>query len=154
MGGYEILITADEILRLLPHRYPMILVDKVLELDSEAVTLVAIKNVSHNEPYFTGHFPGQPIMPGVLMIEAMAQASLLCIFGGKLVDPASDFLFARIEGARFKRAVVPGDQLRIEVRLVRRRGPLWKVACNVSVDGDTAAEAVITAHITEPKEPS
>ena len=145
------MITSDEILRLLPHRFPMLMVDRVLEMDPEAVTLVAIKNVTHNEPFFSGHFPDIPIMPGVLMIEAMAQAALLLIFGGKLVDPASDFLFAGIERAKFRRAVVPGDQLRISIGLNRRRGFLWKVDALVSVYGETAAEAVITAHILEPK---
>jgi len=148
------LITSDEILRLLPHRFPMLMVDRVLKMDPEAVTLVAIKNVTHNEPFFSGHFPDMPIMPGVLMIEAMAQAALLLIFGGKLVDPASDFLFAGIERAKFRRAVVPGDQLRISIGLNRRRGFLWKVDALVSVDGETAAEAVITAHILEPKKES
>ena len=148
------MITSDEILRLLPHRFPMLMVDRVLKMDPEAVTLVAIKNVTHNEPFFSGHFPDMPIMPGVLMIEAMAQAALLLIFGGKLVDPASDFLFAGIERAKFRRAVVPGDQLRISIGLNRRRGFLWKVDALVSVDGETAAEAVITAHILEPKKES
>ncbi len=148
------MITSDEILRLLPHRFPMLMVDRVLEMDPEAVTLVAIKNVTHNEPFFSGHFPDMPIMPGVLMIEAMAQAALLLIFGGKLVDPASDFLFAGIERAKFRRAVVTGDQRRISIWLNRRRGFLWKVDALVSVDGETAAEAVITAHILEPKKES
>jgi 3-hydroxyacyl-[acyl-carrier-protein] dehydratase len=85
------------------------------------------------------------------MVEAMAQAALLCIFGGKLVDPGSDFLFAGIEKAKFRRAVVPGDQLRIEVKLIRRRGPLWKVGCRVLVDGEMAVDAVLTAHITAPQ---
>ncbi len=148
------MIPADEILRLLPHRFPMLLVDRVLDIDPEAVSIVAMKNVSHNEPFFTGHFPGRPIMPGVLMIEAMAQTALLCIFGGKLVDPASDFLFARIEDAKFRRAVVPGDQLRIEVNLIRRRGSYWKLNSVVSVEGETAVEAVFTAIVNEPQEKS
>jgi 3-hydroxyacyl-[acyl-carrier-protein] dehydratase len=148
------LITSEEIHRLLPHRFPMLMVDRVLELDPEAVTLVAIKNVTHNEPFFSGHFPDMPIMPGVMIIEAMAQSALLLIFGGKLVDPGSDFLFAGIDRAKFRRAVVPGDQLRIAINLNRRRGFLWKVDALVSVDGETAAEAVITAHILEPKKES
>ena len=146
------MIEPDEILRLLPHRFPMLLVDRVLELDPEAVSLVAIKNISHNEPFFIGHFPGKPVMPGVLMIEAMAQAALLCVFGGKLVSPASDFLFVGIERAKFRRVVVPGDQLRIAIHLNRKRGFLWKVGASISVDGEIAAEAVIVAQITEPQE--
>ncbi len=145
------MLTIENILRLLPHRFPMLLIDRVLEIDPKTVSLVAIKNVTHNEPFFTGHFPDRPVMPGVLMVEAMAQAALLCIFGGKLVDPESDFLFAGIEKAKFRRAVVPGDQLRIEVKLIRRRGPLWKVGCRVLVDGEMAVDAVLTAHITAPQ---
>ncbi|MDP6279194.1 MAG: 3-hydroxyacyl-ACP dehydratase FabZ [Nitrospinota bacterium] len=144
------MLTTEDILRLLPHRFPMLLIDRVLELDTEAVSLVAIKNVSHNEPFFTGHFPDRPVMPGVLMIEAMAQAALLCIFGGNHADPESDFLFAGIEQAKFRRAVVPGDQLRIEVKLIRQRGPLWKVGSTITVDGEAAVEAVLTAYVTAP----
>jgi|TARA_B100000315_G_scaffold230749_1_gene241450 beta-hydroxyacyl-ACP dehydratase FabZ len=132
----------------------MLLIDRVLELDTEAVSLVAIKNVSHNEPFFTGHFPDRPVMPGVLMIEAMAQAALLCIFGGNHADPGSDFLFAGIEQAKFRRAVVPGDQLRIEVKLIRQRGPLWKVGSTITVDGEAAVEAVLTAYVTAPQNSS
>ena len=145
------MISPEEILKLLPHRYPMLLIDKVLELDPEAVSIVALKNVTQNEPFFTGHFPGKPIMPGVMIIEAMAQAALLCIFGGGIVDPGSDFLFASIEQAKFRRAVVPGDQLRIEVKLLRHRSFLWKVDCIAKVEDETAVEAVITAHIIEPR---
>lgn len=145
------MISPEEILDLLPHRYPMLLIDKVLELDAEAVSIVALKNVTQNEPFFTGHFPGKPIMPGVMIIEAMAQAALLCIFGGNIVDPASDFLFASIEQAKFRRAVVPGDQLRIEVKLLRHRSFLWKVDCVAKVEDETAVEGVITAHIIEPR---
>ena len=129
----------------------MLLIDKVLELDAEAVSIVALKNVTQNEPFFAGHFPGRPIMPGVMIIEAMAQAALLCIFGGNIVDPVSDFLFASIEQAKFRRAVVPGDQLRIEVKLLRHRSFLWKVDCVAKVEDETAVEAVITAHIIEPR---
>ncbi|MBT3350740.1 MAG: 3-hydroxyacyl-ACP dehydratase FabZ [Nitrospinaceae bacterium] len=143
------MISPEEILELLPHRYPMLLIDKVLELDTEAVSIVAIKNVTRNEPFFNGHFPDNPIMPGVMMIEAMAQAALLCIFGTKLADPSAEFRFAGIEQAKFRRAVVPGDQLRIEVKLLRHRSFLWKVDCVVKVEDETAVEAVLTAHVIE-----
>ena len=146
------MLTGEEILNVIPHRFPMLLVDRVIELDAEVVSAVSVKNVSQNDPFFQGHFPGRPIMPGVLIIEAMAQTALLCIFGGKVVDPASDFLFAGIEKAKFRRAVVPGDQLRIEVKLIRRRRTLWKIDGVVSVDGETVAEAVFTAVITPPPE--
>ncbi len=148
------MIGADEILQILPHRFPFLLVDRVLEIDTEAISIVAQKNVSHNEPFFTGHFPGRPIMPGVLIIEAMAQAALLCIFGGKIVDPRSDFLFAGIEQAKFRRAVLPGDQLRIEMKTLRRRNTFWKIEGTALVDGEVAAEAVITAIVTPPSKES
>ncbi len=143
------MIETDEILRLIPHRFPMLLVDRVLEVDGEAVAIVAQKNVSHNEPFFPGHFPARPIMPGVLIIEAMAQAGLICIFSLNLVERGSDFIFGSIERARFRRAVVPGDQLRLEVKLLRSRGNYWKMEGLASVEGETVAEAVITA-VTAP----
>ena len=148
------MMEAADILRLLPHRFPMLLVDRVLELDAEAITIVTLKNVAHNEPFFTGHFPGQPIMPGVLIVEAMAQSALLCIFGGNIVDPRSDFLFAGIEEAKFRRAVLPGDQLRIEMKTLKRRNSYWKIAGRALVDGEMAAEAVITAIVNPPSNES
>lgn len=148
------MIGADEILKLLPHRFPMLLVDRVLEIDTEEISIIAQKNVAHNEPFFTGHFPDRPIMPGVLIIEALAQTALLCIFGGNIVDPASDFLFAGIEQAKFRRAVVPGDQLRLETKLLRRRGTYWRLEAVALVEGETAAEAIITAIVTPPSRES
>ena len=140
----------DEILRLLPHRYPMLLVDRVLEIDAQAVAIVAQKNVSHNEPFFAGHFPGRPIMPGVLIVEAMAQAGILCLFALKKIEAGTDFFFGGIESARFRRAVLPGDQLRIEVKLLRSRGNFWKMEGTALVEGETAADAVLTA-VTVPR---
>ncbi len=148
------MLGAEEILKLLPHRFPMLLVDRVLEIDTDAISIVAIKNVAHNEPFFTGHFPDMPIMPGVLIIEAMAQSALLCIFGGNIVDPQSSFLFAGIEEAKFRRAVRPGDQLRIEMQSLRRRNTYWKIGGAAFVDGETVAEAVITAIVTPPSNES
>lgn len=148
------MMEAEDILQLLPHRFPMLLVDRILELDTEAISIVTLKNVAHNEPFFAGHFPGRPIMPGVLIIEAMAQSALLCIFGGKIVDPRSDFLFTGIEEARFRRAVVPGDQLRIEMKTRKRRNTYWKIEGKALVDGETAAEAVITAIVSPPSNES
>lgn len=144
------MIGAEEILQLLPHRFPMLLVDRILEIDAEKVTIIAQKNVSHNEPFFTGHFPGRPIMPGVLIIEALAQTALLCIFGGKIVDPESDFLFTGIDRAKFRRPVLPGDQLLLKVDLIRRRDTFWKLKAVASVEEETAVEAVITAVVTPP----
>lgn len=131
-----------EILRKLPHRYPIILVDRVLELEPGA-RIVALKNVTINEPYFMGHFPGHPVMPGVLIIEAMAQtAALLSYVTLKAMEgDGTLFYFAGIDGARFKRPVTPGDQLRMEVEMGRvKRGVGW-FSARALVDGQLAAEA-------------
>ncbi|HUE39463.1 MAG TPA: 3-hydroxyacyl-ACP dehydratase FabZ [Candidatus Binatia bacterium] len=130
-----------DIIRRLPHRYPFLLVDRVIELvDGERV--VALKNVTANEPYFDGHFPGRPIMPGVLICEALVQA------GGLLASCSKDGLpegrgivLAGLEHVRFRRRVVPGDQLRLEVELVHKHRPLWKMKGRAIVDGKLAAEA-------------
>ena len=130
-----------EIIRRLPHRYPFLLVDRVIQLvDGERV--VALKNVTANEPYFDGHFPGRPIMPGVLICEALVQA------GGLLASCSKDGLpegrgivLAGLEHVRFRRRVVPGDQLRLEVELVHKHRPLWKMKGRAIVDGKLAAEA-------------
>lgn len=143
----------DEILRLLPHRYPFLLVDRVLEMDAKSVSIVAQKNVSHNEPFFSGHFPGRPIMPGVLVIEALAQTGLLCLFALGKIEVGMDFFFGGIERARFRRAVLPGDQLRLQVRLIQSRSNYWKMEGAALVEGETAADAVITA-MTVPRAPA
>ncbi|MDA0999569.1 MAG: 3-hydroxyacyl-ACP dehydratase FabZ [bacterium] len=137
--------TSEEIFDLIPHRYPMLLVDRILELDTEANSIVAMKNVSLNEAFFQGHFPGRPVMPGVLQIEALAQASLLCIFKLGLAVKGTDVFFAGIDSAKFRRVVFPGDQLRLESQLVRNRGKFWKMKCTASVDGEISTEAVINA---------
>ena len=131
-----------EILRHLPHRYPLILVDRVLELEA-GKRIVALKNVTINEPYFTGHFPHYPVMPGVLIIEAMAQAAAILSFitFDKRADADSLYYFAGIDGARFKRPVEPGDQLRLEVELVREMRGVGKFSGRALVDGQVAAEA-------------
>lgn len=130
------------VLKKLPHRYPILLVDRVLEIES-GVRIKAIKNVSINEPYFVGHFPHRPVMPGVLMLEALAQAAALLSFesAGKEPDDKSVYYFAGIDGARFKRPVEPGDQLLLEVTLVRAKSGLYKFAARASVDGELAVEA-------------
>ncbi|MEK6711297.1 MAG: 3-hydroxyacyl-ACP dehydratase FabZ [Nitrospinota bacterium] len=143
----------EEIQRLLPHRYPFLFVDRVLEVDAEAVSIVALKNVSHNEPFFLGHFPGRPIMPGVLIVEALAQAGLLCLFSLRLMEEGADFFFGGIESVRFRRAVLPGDQLRLEVKLLRSRRNYWKMEGAALVEGKTAADAVLTA-VTIPRPPA
>lgn len=130
------------VLRKLPHRYPILLIDRVLEIES-GVRIKAIKNVSINEPYFLGHFPHRPVMPGVLMLEALAQAAALLSFesAGKEPDDNSVYYFAGIDGARFKRPVEPGDQLLLEVTLVRAKSGIFKFAARASVDGELAVEA-------------
>jgi 3-hydroxyacyl-[acyl-carrier-protein] dehydratase len=131
-----------DILRQLPHRYPIILVDRVLELEP-GTKIVAIKNVTINEPVFMGHFPHYPVMPGVLIIEAMAQAAAILSFAtfDKKSDPDSLYYFAGIDGARFKRPVEPGDQVRLEVELLREMRGVAKFGGRALVDGQVAAEA-------------
>ena len=130
------------ILEYLPHRYPFLLIDRVLELEA-GKRIVAIKNVTINEPYFVGHFPHIPVMPGVLMIEALAQAAGVLSFEtlGQKSDPGSVFYFVGIDGARFKRPVVPGDQLRLEVEIVRFARSISKFKGVATVEGQVAAEA-------------
>jgi 3-hydroxyacyl-[acyl-carrier-protein] dehydratase len=129
------------ILQTLPHRYPIILVDRVLEIEPGA-RIVALKNVSINEPYFMGHFPGYPVMPGVLIIEALAQAAavLTYITLGVRHGDGTLFYFAGIDAARFKRPVVPGDQLRLEVQMGRVKRGVGKFTGRALVDGQVAAE--------------
>ena len=131
-----------EILRRLPHRYPFLLVDRVLELE-KGKQIKAVKNVSANEPYFVGHFPHRPVMPGVMMLEALAQASAILAFdeAGVMPDANNVFYFVGIDGARFKRPVVPGDQLRLEVELLATKRGLFKYAAVAKVDGQVASEA-------------
>jgi 3-hydroxyacyl-[acyl-carrier-protein] dehydratase len=131
-----------EILRRLPHRYPIILVDRVLELEP-GKRIVALKNVSMNEPVFAGHFPHYPVMPGVLIIESLAQAAAILSFVtfDKRADSNSVYYFAGIDNARFKRPVGPGDQLRLEVELVREMRGIGKFNARALVDGQVAAEA-------------
>ena len=131
------------ILEKLPHRYPFLLVDRVLDIDLQAKTIRAIKNVTVNEPCFTGHFPGRPVMPGVLILEALAQAAGLLAFDamGQVPDENNIYYFVGIDSARFKRPVVPGDQLALEITIDRVRGGIWKFNAVASVDGEVAAEA-------------
>lgn len=132
----------NQIMRLLPHRYPFLLVDRVLEVEP-AKRIIALKNVTANEPHFTGHFPHLPVMPGVMIIEAMAQAAAILSFLGLGVksDPDSLFYFAGIDSARFKRPVVPGDQLRMEVEFLREKAGIGKFHGRATVDGQLACEA-------------
>ncbi len=131
-----------KILEKLPHRYPFLLVDRVLEIEDN-VQIKAVKNVSINEPFFQGHFPKRPVMPGVLMLEALAQAAALLVFSsqGTTVEDDSVVYFVGIDGARFKRPVEPGDQLVLDVKVDRVKAGIYKFIAQAFVDGDLAVEA-------------
>ena len=131
-----------QILKQLPHRYPILLVDRVLEIE-KGKRIKALKNVTINEPFFTGHFPHRPVMPGVLMLEALAQTAALLSFNtmGVTLDEKTVYYFAGIDGARFKRPVEPGDQLILEVELVRMKAGIFKFKARASVGAELAVEA-------------
>lgn len=136
----------NEIIELLPHRYPFLLIDRVLSMEPDK-SIVALKNVTINEPFFPGHYPHHPVMPGVLIIEAMAQAAALLSFksmgtgANEKSSQKSVYYFAGIDGARFRRPVGPGDQLIIKATLVRSMRGLFKFSATAEVDGQLAAEA-------------
>ena len=132
----------NQIKQYLPHRYPLLLVDRVLDWES-GKTITAIKNVTINEEFFNGHFPHKPVMPGVLMIEALAQTAALLAFltMGQKPDDNAVVYFVGIDGARFKRPVEPGDQLRMQVEILRQSHGIWKFKALTTVDGQTAVEA-------------
>jgi 3-hydroxyacyl-[acyl-carrier-protein] dehydratase len=136
------------LLKLLPHRYPFLMVDRIVEVDGDR-SAIGIKNVTFNEPHFQGHFPGQPVMPGVLIIEAMAQtAGAICINntlnenGG---ESPSLVYFMTVDNAKFRKPVVPGDRLEIHVNKLKQRGNIWRFSCEAKVDGAKVAEAEISA---------
>lgn len=131
-----------EVLEYLPHRYPFLLIDRVLSYDP-GKDIVALKNVSINEPFFGGHFPHHPVMPGVLIIEAMAQAAAILVFktSGTKPDDKSVYYFVGIDGARFKKPVIAGDQLILKVSFLRNLRGLWKFSSTAEVDGQVVAEA-------------
>ena len=138
-----------EILDLLPHRYPFLMVDRVTEIVVNEC-IKAYKCVSFNEPFFQGHFPEIPVMPGVLIVEALAQAGGLLVLQNLPVDhTAKIFLFTGIEAVKFRRPVVPGDRLDLECRLLRHKLNLWKMQGHAYVDGQLAAEAVLTAAVMD-----
>jgi len=146
-------LNIQDIMKMIPHRYPILLVDRIIELDP-GQSAVSVKNVTMNEPQFMGHFPGHPVMPGVLIIEAMAQTAGLVVVHhmgeeaqGKVV------YFMTIDNARFRRPVVPGDQMLIHVEKVQSRGPVWKFKGKATVDGNVCAEATYSAMITD-KDPN
>lgn len=139
-----------EVLEHLPHRYPFLLIDRVLEVVPNE-RIVALKNVTINEPFFPGHYPHHPVMPGVLVIEAMAQAAALLSFKsmGTKPDTNSVYYFVGIDNARFKRPVSPGDQLIFKVAIIQNRRGLWKFKAVAEVDGQVAAEAELICTIRD-----
>jgi len=137
-----------KILKQLPHRYPFLLVDRVLSID-KGKSIRALKNVTINEPFFEGHFPRRPVMPGVLMLEALAQAAALLAFDatGSIPDEDSVYYFAGMDAVRFKRPVVPGDQLILEVELLRTKAGVFKFKARALVGEEVAVEAEITCAV-------
>lgn len=140
------MMTVNEIMKLLPHRYPFLLVDRIADLQP-GVSATGVKNVTINEPFFQGHFPGQPIMPGVLIIEAMAQVAGVMAFRsgveGKVV------YFMSIDNAKFRRPVVPGDQVMMDIKVLKQRGNVWRFSGTATVDGKLVSEAEFTAMVTD-----
>ena len=141
-----------EVLRLLPHRYPFLMVDRIVDVDGDN-SAVGIKNVTANEPHFMGHFPDRPVMPGVLIIEAMAQtAGAICIRQAVKSRPSVVY-FMTIENAKFRKPVVPGDRMEIHVKKLKQRGMIWRFGCEAIVDGGKVAEAVISALLSTDGQP-
>jgi len=136
------------IIDLLPHGYPFLLVDRVIEADEDK-RIVCIKNVTFNEPYFQGHFPGRPIMPGVLMVESMAQAAGILVFKSHPEYNTHNVYFLGMDRVRFRRPVEPGDQMRIEVETLKKRAEVWRFRAQCKVEGKVAAEAEILAMVSD-----
>lgn len=138
----------EHIMKILPHKYPMLLVDRIIEVIPNE-SAIALKNVTINEAHFMGHFPGKPIMPGVLIIEAMAQAAAAFVGAGQEKEEDNLVYFMSIESARFRKPVVPGDSMYLHVSLVKRRGNVWKVKGEAKVDGIIVADSEFTAMTAE-----
>jgi 3-hydroxyacyl-[acyl-carrier-protein] dehydratase len=138
-----------EIQKLLPHRYPFLLVDRVVEI-VPGQKLVAYKNVTANEPFFAGHFPGHPVMPGVLILEALAQSAAILAYKSEGLDPLKKVTYLMgIDGAKFRRPVVPGDRLQLDVTVVRHKGMIWKQKGVATVDGNKVAEGEFLATVVD-----
>lgn len=147
LEGHTVVLDIEAIQRILPHRYPFLMIDRVLEIEA-GKRVVGIKNVSANEPFFQGHYPGQPVMPGVLIVEALAQTAAI-LMGYEETAGDRVPLFMGIDRARFRRRVVPGDQLRLEVEVIQRRRNIMKAEGRAFVGDDLAADAVLMATAVE-----
>lgn len=143
-------LDSTEIRATLPHRYPFLLVDRISELEPGR-RIVGIKNVTINEPFFQGHFPDRPVMPGVLILEAMAQVGGVLAFKSSPLEGRPVVYLTGIDKAKFRKPVVPGDQLRLEVEVIKRRQPFWKMRGNAFVESELVCEAELTAMVTEEK---
>lgn len=147
----EKIIDASRIMKMIPHRYPILLVDRVLDIEP-GESAVALKNVSMNEDIFNGHFPGAPVFPGVLIIEAIAQTSALLVVDTMGIDAEGKLVyFMAIDDAKFRKPVIPGDQIKIHVNRIQNRRNVWKFKGEAMVDGKLCAEAVVTAMIMDDK---
>ncbi len=148
-GKAEEVLDISGIMKAIPHRYPFLLIDRVVEIARDE-SAVGIKNVSMNEPFFAGHFPNHPVMPGVLIIESMAQTSAVLVVQTLGEDASGRVVyFMSIDSAKFRRPVVPGDQMRVRVVKQRRRGPVWRFEGTATVNGAVVAQAVFSAMIME-----
>ena len=142
----------NDIQKLLPHRYPFLLVDRVTEFEPDK-KLVGFKNVTFNEQFFNGHFPGQPVMPGVLILEALAQSCALLAYKSSGLDPKENLVYLMsIDGAKFRKPVVPGDRLVLTAEVLRHKGPIWKHRGVATVDGQVVAEAEFLATVAKAPE--
>jgi beta-hydroxyacyl-ACP dehydratase FabZ len=146
------ILDINEIRAILPHRYPFLLVDRIVELEAERI--VGIKNVTHNEPFFTGHFPDFPVMPGVLIVEAMAQTAGVLVLKTVPDRDRKLVLLVAIENARFRRPVVPGDTLRMEMKVLKRKASVAKMAGVATVDGLVVAEVEVMCKLADKQEKS
>lgn len=147
----DLILNIEQIKKMLPHRYPFLLVDKVVEINYEEESLVAVKNVTFNEPHFMGHFPDRSIMPGVLIVEALAQAAALYVIESMKIDTSvkKSVYFMSIENAKFRQIVTPGDSLYLHVKKERSRANVWKFNGEAKVNGKLVAESSFTAMIAE-----
>jgi beta-hydroxyacyl-ACP dehydratase FabZ len=148
MGGVIAALNINEILKVLPHRYPFLLVDRILDTDNQTY-MVGLKNVTINEPFFQGHFPDHPVMPGVLLVEALAQVGVVLLLTGDQSRNSKLVYFSGIDKCRFRQPVFPGDQLRIEVSVLKKRDRYFKMRGQALVDGNLVVEAELSCSLVD-----